>query len=648
MKDLLNFKKIKAFSLTELVLTIGLASIIVLSVISFSLEASRYNLNKWERVNAGIKINELVSTLQALKNDSWKSIMDIPFDQPKHLALVNNRLSILDGSDAESGLNISFTLKPVYRDSSLNIVTSGGTIDYGTKNAEISVTWTDSFGELNTVSNNIYLTNWNTTNLTETTTLEFNDGTKTGTFVDSTIGDGAVRLQSVLYSDWCRPEFTQTTYNLPGSGIPTLISSIPGKAYLGSSSTTSSLQGIDINHTTNPAVVNVQGTFTGYETKSIFSDGNYAYLATTNDSKEVVIVNVTTTPFTEVGYFNASGTTDAESVYIKGNVGYVIQGKELRSFDLTSKTGSRPQLSSITVAKGLYGFFVGIASEIEIRGNYAFISLYNDWYELVVVNITNPSSMSLVGNSDVNYQQSNDLFVNEDGSRVYIGTTSASSSNEFFIIDTSVKKNGMPVIGSYDTNGMSVNGVTVIDNKAIIVGANGEEYQVVNIENNNNLVRCGGLNTDIPLNGVTSVVTPPLNERFTYVISNDANSEFRIIKGGDNSGVSGNGYMALGEYTSNIIDIGTSKVYYYLLKWTETVPALTDLKFQIKTGNQSNLSDGVWVGPDGTSSTYFTNNNGEVLPSILHGKRYIQYKAFFTSDKISTPLLTDITLNYGK
>jgi hypothetical protein len=29
----------------------------------------------------------------------------------------------------------------------------------GTKKAEINVVWTDSFGELNTVSNNIYLTN---------------------------------------------------------------------------------------------------------------------------------------------------------------------------------------------------------------------------------------------------------------------------------------------------------------------------------------------------------------------------------------------------------------------------------------------------------------------------------------------------------
>jgi len=646
MKVLSNTKKFKAFSLTEIVLTIGLASIIVLSVISFSLEASRYNLNKWERLNAGIKIGEVGNTLQALKNDSWKSIMDIPINQPKHVSLVNNRLTIADGTGSQDGLTVSFTLREVYRDASLNIVSSGGSLDYGSKKAEISITWTDTFGQLNSVSNNVYLTNWNTTNFIETTTAEFNDGTKTGTFVDATVGDGAVRLQSMLYSDWCKPEFTQTSYNLPGTGIPTLISSIPGKAYLGSSSTTSSLQGIDINHATTPAVVNVQGTFEGYQTKSIFSDGNYAYLATTSDTKEVVIVNVTTTPFTEVGYFNASGTTDAESVYVKDNVGYVIQGKEIRSFDISTKTGSRPQLHSLTVAKGLYGFFVGIASEIEIRGNYAFISLYNDWYELVVVNISNPSSMSLAGNSDVNYQQSNDLFVNSDGTRVYIGTTSASSSNEFFIIDTSVKKNGMPVIGSYDTNGMSVNGVTVIDNKAIVVGANGEEYQVVNLDNVSNLVRCGGLNTDTPLNGVTSVVTP-LNERFTYVISNDANAEFKIIKGGD-SDISGNGYLASGEYVSNILDIGTNKVYYYLFKWASTVPANTDLKFQIRSGNQANLSDGTWVGPDGTAATYFTSSAGQFLPAVLNGKRYIQYKSFFSSGKLNTPVLTDITLNYGK
>lgn len=638
-------KNVKGFSLAEILVALGVFSMIVVSIGTLVIETSRFSENRWFKVMATAQIQEIINGVNINKQDFWANIVNHSDGNDKHLVYSGETYSIVNGAATKNGITLNFNLTNAFRDASGNIVESGGTSDLGTRLLTITASWTDTLGIVNSTTSRTYISNWNTYNWTKTASADFNIGTHDATIVEGTSG-GEVALENVLYSDWCTPELTQASYNLPGSSEPTLINSLPGTAYLGSANTSASLRGVDVNHSTTPATVTVEGSFNGYVTKSIFGDGTYAYLATTNDSKEIVIVDTTTNPYKEVGYFNASGSTDAESVYVVGNVGYMLQGRNLRTFDLSSKNGSRPQLDSLTVANGIWGFFVGVASEIEVRNNYAFISLYNDWYELKVVNVSNPNNLSEVGNADVNFQQSSDLFVNENGTRVYIGTTSASSSDEFFIIDTSVKKSGMPVIASYDTNGMSVRGVTVIDDKAIIVGTGGEEYQVVDIPANNNLTRCGGLNIDSGLNGVTTIVTPGM-ERYSYIIGSDVNNEFRVIKGGITQGHPGGlGYADEGTYTSEVFDTSSAQTKYYYLRWTEQLPSNTDLRIQIRSGDSSNLTSVPWVGPNGASGTYFTTPDGETIPATIQNKRYIQFRAIFSSDTISTPVLEDITLNY--
>jgi hypothetical protein len=91
------------------------------------------------------------------------------------------------------------------------------------------------------------------------------------------------------------------------------------------------------------------------------------------------------------------------------------------------------------------------------------------------------------------------------------------------------------------------------------------------------------------------------------------------------------------------------------------------VKFQVQTCAQSNCSDGIWQGPDGTSSSYYTeldNNSiynkvtnlpsGNVnvsLPSMTFANfatptpapnRYFQYRMFLESDVASTALMPEV------
>ena len=75
----------------------------------------------------------------------------------------------------------------------------------------------------------------------------------------------------------------------------------------------------------------------------------------------------------------------------------------------------------------------------------------------------------------------------------------------------------------------------------------------------------------------------------------------------------------------------------------------TTLKFRIKTADtEAKLTGAVWVGSDGTSSTYYeTSYSGITTDPGASGTTWIQYKAYFdTTNVVYTPSLEDISISY--
>ena len=112
-------------------------------------------------------------------------------------------------------------------------------------------------------------------------------------------------------------------------------------------------------------------------------------------------------------------------------------------------------------------------------------------------------------------------------------------------------------------------------------------------------------------------------------------------------------YPATSTLTSSAFNTQSAANVLAKIAWSETLPAGTDIKFQVRTAPDSSGSPGTftgWVGPDGTSNTYFTDpSGGETIPSALSdgsNDQWIQYKVFLTSAGTASPSLNDVTVTY--
>ncbi len=94
------------------------------------------------------------------------------------------------------------------------------------------------------------------------------------------------------------------------------------------------------------------------------------------------------------------------------------------------------------------------------------------------------------------------------------------------------------------------------------------------------------------------------------------------------------------------------------INWQENTPSGTSVKFQLRTapdddGSPDEINETDWVGPDGTSETFFTDpEGGENMPDVISDpetgdNQWFQYKAFLETDSSSeTPTLESVTVVY--
>lgn len=640
-------KELKSFSLVEILLVIGLFSLVAGSSSVIVIDSIRSGEHLRKKYEANIEVQKELNALLINKNTKWLDIINNTENGAKHLEYSSDSFSIADGEVTENEITTGFVINNVYRDGSGDIVQTGGALDPDSREVVFSANWQDSLGIARSLSSVIYITNWNIPTWKETTQTDFQDGTTNGTIVTDN-GDGSVELDlsGTINADWCLPQITLTEYDLPGNGVAKTISAIPGNAFMGTGDNASGLSFINALITdTDPPVVTVPGTFDGAKTNAVFGETDYAYLGTDTNSEEIIILDLTSTPYTQVGYVDGPGSNNADSIFVEGNTGYFIQGDQLHLFDLTSKSGSRPILGSYTL--------LNTGVKIFVQGNYAYVIIAGGGVDMQIVDISDPSNMSTVGTANIPSSVNvSDIWVTSDSTRAFIGTDTSSSASEIYMFDISTKTGTMPLLTEIETNGMSVKDLVTVEDKTrlIATGTGGEEYQVFDTTDELNPAYCGGLNIDSGINGVAAVGFTDTFNTYAYVVTNDATAELKVIRGGAIGGGGGNGqgsqYLDSGDYTSSVFDTGVATTQYYSLSWDETLKTNTDIQVQIRTGDTSDLSGETWMGPDGTSNSYFTESSGEYLPSTAQSKRYIQYKVNFTSDRVNTGVFEEIRISY--
>jgi hypothetical protein len=647
MLSKLHYKKLKAFSLTEILLAISLFALIMGSVSGFVIDTLRFSENNWNRVFSALKLQEISNAVIVNKNSLWLTLVQSTNGGNKYMQLVNNKYDIFNGQITEGDITYYFNVVYSYRDSGghLTTVATGNTIDNFSRALILTATWTDSFGTLNTFTQTFYVTNWKSFNWNETSVADFTSGDTVDAVAITNTAGGEVQQTSVLFANWCRPSLTISSYDLPGQGVAKAIMAEPGDAYAGTGENAS---GISMIHATidnnDPPNVTVPGSFNGYKTNGLYGIGSTGFIATDTNDREAAIINLSN--FTESGYFDAPGNTDGISVFATATRGYLTTANnKLYIFDLTSTSGSRPELGNLTLA--------GNGSKITVIGSYAYISITGGGAtDLQIIDITNAAAPTVVGTANINGGSAVDVFVNAAATRAYIATARSTTLAEFFIVDVSTKTGARPTISSYDTGDMDPKGVIATPDgtqRGIIVGLGGEEYQVIDMTTESSLTRCGGIEVNTGVYGIAPV-TNTVGNVYSYIVTGDSSAEFKILRGGQGGGnAQGLGYPPTGTYTSSIFDTTSTMTIYYTISWNETTAPNSDLRFQIRTGNTADLSGAQWVGPDGTSATYFTDPNGEYINSTMNNKRYVQYKAYFNCyDTINTYIAKDVNINYQK
>ena len=636
----------KGQTLIELLLAIGLAAVILPSLLT-SLVASRDGRDQQkQRLEATGYLREANESIRVIK-EQWSNI---PSNGTYYPEIYNNTWRLTPGREL---INNEFTreieVENVYRDSNGAITLNpdpSDLIDPSTKRLVTTISWENPYSS--SITSSTYITRHVNASFTQTTETTFNTGINTNTIVRSTTGtgiadDGEISLGAGGGGSWCNPNLSIQALDLPKNGVANAISAIEGKAFAGTGENASGVSYASINlANTNPPSGSIEGTFSGYKTNDIFGEENYAYIATDTNQKEVIIIDLTT--YQEVGYFDAPGNGDGESVYVTGNIGFVTTGNTLYTFDLSSKSNARSLLGSITLS--------GRGMSIYVVDNYIYVA-QSDSTQLRIIQVsTDGRTLNPAGQAQVAGGSGRDVFINSTGTRAYLATANSASQNELFIINIETKSGSRPIVGTYNTNGMDPNGVTVVPgNNAIIVGTGGIEYQVVDISNEASPGNCGELNIDSGVFGVASILEQD-GDAFSYIITGDSSSEFKIIEGGP-----GGQYSTSGSYESPPFDAVSSATFNYFSA-NITQPASTTITLQVAVTNSSNCNTASYdfVGPDGTINTFYTVSGSiasGVIPYISSGNyqnpgRCFKYRANFNSgDSLSSPIFRDVVVNYS-
>ena len=640
----------KGQTIVELLLVIGLSAIILPALLTGLVASRSGKAQQSQRLEAVAILKETEEAVRNVRENDWNTFA---VNGTFHPAIAGSSWTLAAGAETINGFTRSVVISDVQRDASGVIVASGGTVDPSSKKLVITVSWGTPLST--SIQSTIYLMRLDNITYVETTEAQFNNGTKTGVAVTNTSG-GEITLGGGGQGDWCQPATPSGSLvlDLPKNGVANALAAIEGSAFAGTGENSSGVSFAKVNiSNTDPPVATLSNTFDGYKTNDVFGETNYAYLATDNNSKEIVIIDLNQVvggKYVEVGYFNADGNTDANSVFVVGNVGYMSQGNKFRSFDLSSKNGSRPQLNEVTL--------VATGTSVYIVGNYAYVSIAGHARELEIIALSGPINLQKVGWADVNGQAARDVFVNSTGTRTYIVTDASPSLSEFFIIDTTDKTGARPSIGSYNAGDtVNLKGVEVVPgNRAIIIGAGGEEeYQVLDISNEGSPVRCGGMQINSGINDSASVIEAD-GDAYSYIVTGDANAEFKIIEGGP-----GGQYSSDGTFESQTIPIPmpVNNTSFNRFEVNVNRPSQTDIKFQVAValavgGSCSGVTFN-FVGSDGTNSSFFTTSvtSGTqafsyTVPPVINPGQCFRYKIFLsTTDSSQTPIFYDITVNYA-
>src|SRR3989344_3415432 len=351
-------------SLIEIIIAIALASLLLPALLTGLVASREGKAQEEQRLQATALLREAEDAVRSVREQNWSNISPIGTYHPQ---VSGSAWSLAAGSEIINGYTRHIEISNVNRDTSGNITESVGSQDTSTKKVVSTVSWNTPIAS--SVKSTTYLQRYlQNTSWDQTTVAHFNLGTHNQTATVPT-GGGAVELApGAGAGDWATPQVVATR-NLPGNADAMDVYVDNNRAYV----VTLSQGGSDffIYDTTDPEnplpLGSVDLAADGY---AVVVSGNFAYVATSHNSRELTVINVSNpnSPFLTGTHFNAPTNSDGRTVALSGTRAYLVTD--------TNTSGAGYEFYSINIASPLTPSQIGginlgaSARDIFVSGNF--------------------------------------------------------------------------------------------------------------------------------------------------------------------------------------------------------------------------------------------------------------------------------------
>lgn len=424
-----------------------------------------------------------------------------------------------------------------------------------------------------------------------------------------------------------------------------------------------------------PEMVNVNA---GHQARDITVDGNYAYLAGDRNAQGLRIVDMTDKEAPVLlGQFNIGGrgrkitkegdyayvgiqaqeglvivdVSDPSNPSVQGSVNIGGNGNGMAIKDDYLYIGAETATDSLnivdisdksnpTVVNSMD--FDGIVSTVEIRSNNAFVGLKNDVDGFHVLDVSEPASPVHLAVIDVG-EQVNDIELR--GAYAFVATELSRGSpppgvfpvglTNFSLKIVDISNPSNPVVKTYADVGGEIKAlVSRGDYLYTAIDSQQAGYIMVNISSPTFPFMVEAYNIGTNANGIDAdldyvYVSTPRQDRGLVIIEQMAPF-----------------FEEEGEYIYPAVDTQDNEIIYNYITWDHHEEMGGTIKFQFRTGSTGGAISGAdWLGPDGTTETYYEVPGTIIATDPEAGLRYFQFKAIFETDGAGTPVLNSVTVN---
>lgn len=531
MKLISSKKKLKAFSIVEIILSISILSIVSTAIVYGLLEAQDTTLVAGRYERAVDKAEEGFEAVRNIRDEDFSNLIDGTYG----LAVAGDEWTFSGTSDTDG----------IY---TREVIVS--TVDIDTKQIDVNVDWQQNAQRAGDVSFTSYLTNWSETQSTSNLSIDlepvddvllylYGRYSNYGQFnylVNGPAGNSLLRFDltaipqvninvlsaqlrmTAAFSDgdtnaisvhnilpgnngWVEGSGTggwagtgEPSYYFKDSGSPIYWAGSYGANSAGTDYVATAMDSVsgpwnaNTNYTwdLDPAVVQTwfdnaadnHGLTTRNDTGAFkyFFSGEWPTSTQrpvlTVEYEEVIVAQDWNLPLTE-STLDIQDNNDGYKIDYQGDYAYMVRNRGNPDFIVINITDTDSPVIADTLSLS------GSPRNIKVSGNYAYVVSSSNNAEFQIINISNPNNVSV--SSTENLSDKNDaLGIDVVGNYAYF--TRAKGAHEFGIIDIT-NKNNPNVVGIIDLDSTAYE-VKVIGNYAYMASSeNSEELYTINISN---------------------------------------------------------------------------------------------------------------------------------------------------------------------